>query len=98
VNGQASKAEIYDVFMCHDNEDKAAVGEIAVKLLQENIKAWLDEADIVTGSYWHAVIGILSQSRSRSPQSLSEGSARLSSPPRQSDRAEAEMAQMFTKT
>jgi hypothetical protein len=57
VNGQDSKAEIFDVFLCHNNEDKQAVREIAQKLSKENIKPWLDEADIRTGSFWHATIG-----------------------------------------
>jgi eukaryotic-like serine/threonine-protein kinase len=57
VNGQDSNAEIFDVFLCHNSEDKPAVREVAQKLSQENIKPWLDEADIRTGSDWHAVIG-----------------------------------------
>jgi TIR domain/NACHT domain len=57
VNAQDSKAEIFDVFLCHNSEDKPAVREIAQKLSQENIKAWLDEADIKAGSFWHSAIG-----------------------------------------
>ena len=34
--------EIYDVFLCHNKKDKPAVREIAVKLSEEHIKAWLD--------------------------------------------------------
>jgi hypothetical protein len=29
VNGQDSQAEIFDVFLCHNSEDKPAVQEIA---------------------------------------------------------------------
>jgi hypothetical protein len=57
VNALGSKAEIFDVFMCHNAEDKPAVREIAQKLSEENIKPWLDEADIRTGSFWHTAIG-----------------------------------------
>jgi TIR domain-containing protein len=57
VNAQDSKAEIFDVFLCHNSEDKPAVREIAQKLSQKNIKAWLDEADIKAGSFWHSAIG-----------------------------------------
>ena len=57
VIAQDSKAEIFDVFLCHNSEDKSAVREIAQWLSEENIKAWLDEADIRSGSFWHAAIG-----------------------------------------
>jgi hypothetical protein len=57
VNGQDSQTEIFDVFLCHNSEDKPFVREIAQKLSQENIKPWLDEADIKAGSFWHTTIG-----------------------------------------
>src|SRR4029077_4560198 len=43
--------------MCHNSEDKPVVREIAQKLSKKNIKPWLDEADIRTGSFWHTAIG-----------------------------------------
>ena len=57
VNGSSPKAESFDVFLCHNSEDKPAVREIAQKLSEENIKAWLDEADIRAGNFWHTDIG-----------------------------------------
>jgi TIR domain len=57
VNGQDSKAELFDVFLCHNSEDKAAVREIAENLSKKNIKPWLDEADIKSGSFWQPPIG-----------------------------------------
>jgi len=57
VNGQDSHAEIFDVFLCHNSEDKPAVREIAQQLSQEKIKPWLDEADIKAGSFWDIAIG-----------------------------------------
>jgi hypothetical protein len=57
VNGQDSKAEIFDVFLCHNSEDKAAVREIALELSKENIKSWMDEADLQGGSFWDIEIG-----------------------------------------
>jgi hypothetical protein len=42
VNGQDPKAEIFDVFLCHNSEDKSAVREIAQQLVREGIKPWLD--------------------------------------------------------
>jgi len=43
VNAQDSKAEIFDVFLCHNSEDKPAVREISQKLAEKHIKPWLDE-------------------------------------------------------
>jgi hypothetical protein len=57
VSAQDSKVEIYDVFLCHNSGDKPVVREIAQKLSEENIKPWLDEADIRSGSFWHTAIG-----------------------------------------
>src|SRR5690349_20642327 len=57
VSAQEARAEIFDVFLCHNSEDKPAVREIAQNLLQENIKPWLDEADIKAGNFWHGAIG-----------------------------------------
>jgi hypothetical protein len=37
VSEQKTKAEIFDVFLCHNSEDKPAAWEIAQKLSQENI-------------------------------------------------------------
>jgi hypothetical protein len=43
VNAQDSKTEIFDVFLCHNSEDKPAVREISKLLKGNNIKPWLDE-------------------------------------------------------
>jgi hypothetical protein len=57
VNGQDSKAEIFDVFLCHNSEDKPAVREISKELVKGGIKPWLDEADIRAGMSWLTTIG-----------------------------------------
>jgi hypothetical protein len=57
VNAQDAKAESFDVFLCHNSEDKPAVREIARQLAENNIKPWLDEADIRAGGFWHTAIG-----------------------------------------
>ena len=57
MNAQDSKAEIFDVFLCHNSEDKPAVREIAQKLSGENIKPWLDEEQIRPGTSWQAALG-----------------------------------------
>ena len=57
VNTRDSKAKIFDVFLCHNSADKEAVRGIAQELSKENIKPWMDEADIIAGSFWHTDIG-----------------------------------------
>ena len=49
---QDSKAEIFDVFLCHNSEDKPAVREIFQKLADKNVKSWLDERGIRPGTSW----------------------------------------------
>jgi hypothetical protein len=57
VNGQDSQAEIFDVFLCHNSEDKPAVREISKKLAEKNIKPWLDEEQIRPGTSWQPALG-----------------------------------------
>ena len=57
MNAKDSKAEIFDVFLCHNSEDKPAVREIAQKLSEENIKPWLDEEQIRPGTSWQTALG-----------------------------------------
>jgi TIR domain len=52
VNAEDSKTEIFDVFLCHNSEDKPAVREIAQQLVREGIKPWLDEREIRPGTSW----------------------------------------------
>jgi hypothetical protein len=52
-----SKAESFDVFLCHNSEDKPAVREISRTLAQENIRAWLDEDEIRPGASWQTELG-----------------------------------------
>ena len=42
----------FDVFLCHNSEDKPAVREIASKLLERNVRPWLDEAELRPGLPW----------------------------------------------
>jgi hypothetical protein len=57
VNGQDPKPEIFDVFLCHNSDDKPAVREIAQELIKEGIKPWLDEREIPPGTSWQTAIG-----------------------------------------
>ena len=56
MNAQDSKAEIFDVFLCHNSEDKPAVREISKKLAEKTIKPWLDE-QIRPGTSWQTALG-----------------------------------------
>jgi TIR domain len=57
VNGQASSDEIFDVFLCHNSEEKPAVREISKRLAEKNIKPFLDEADIRPADSWSTALG-----------------------------------------
>jgi TIR domain/NACHT domain len=57
VNGNDTKAELFDVFLCHNGEDKPAVREIAQKLVKAGIKPWLDEEQIRPGTSWQKALG-----------------------------------------
>jgi formylglycine-generating enzyme required for sulfatase activity len=45
-------ASTYDVFLCHSGKDKPAVVELALKLREKGIEAWLDQAALPGGVHW----------------------------------------------
>jgi hypothetical protein len=45
-------ARTYDVFLCHNGEDKPAVRDLAFKLHTKGIEAWLDKAELPGGVHW----------------------------------------------
>jgi len=47
-----SKIAPYDVFLCYNSEDRAAVKAIGQHLKEQNIKPWLDEWEIRPGLTW----------------------------------------------
>jgi TIR domain len=57
MNGHDTKVELFDVFLCHNGEDKPAVREIAQMLVNEGINPWLDEDQIRPGTSWQATLG-----------------------------------------
>jgi hypothetical protein len=57
VSVQDSNPVVFDVFLCHNSEDKPAVREISKKLVREGIKPWLDEEQIRPGTNWQTVLG-----------------------------------------
>jgi hypothetical protein len=42
----------FDVFLCHNSEDKLEVKEIRNRLKQLGIRSWLDEQELVAGGSW----------------------------------------------
>ncbi len=49
-------AGTFDVFLCHNHNDKPAVRQIADRLEQEGILPWLDERETRPGSRWQKVL------------------------------------------
>jgi hypothetical protein len=56
VSAQNSKSKTFDVFLCHNSEDKPAVRQIAQKLSEENIEPWLDEEQISPATSWQPAL------------------------------------------
>lgn len=48
--------EIFDVFLCHNNEDKSEIHRIADDLRKQGIKPWLDEWEIQPGTVWQKAL------------------------------------------
>lgn len=48
--------QIYDVFLSHNSNDKPAVEALARKLIEANIKPWLDKWNLIPGAIWQAEI------------------------------------------
>ena len=42
----------FDVFLCHNSEDKSAVIEIAQQLRQKSLRPWLDVWELQPGAIW----------------------------------------------
>jgi hypothetical protein len=57
VSAQDSKAEAFDVFLCHNSEDKPTVREIARELVKKGVRPWLDEEQIRPGTAWQPALG-----------------------------------------
>jgi GTPase SAR1 family protein len=46
----------FDVFLCHNGEDKAAVKKIGVELKEQGILPWLDEWELPPGRPWKPLL------------------------------------------
>ncbi len=52
MNKNLFETDIFDVFLCHNSEDKDEVRHIADILIQHGIRPWLDEQEIIPGTLW----------------------------------------------
>jgi hypothetical protein len=46
----------YNVFMCHNSEDKPEVQKVGLKLIQRHVVPWLDEWDLRPGLPWQEAL------------------------------------------
>jgi len=46
----------FDVFLCHNGEDKASVKKIAEELKERGILPWLDEWELPPGRPWQPLL------------------------------------------
>lgn len=44
--------ELFDVFLCHNSEDKKTMRELCTRLKQDGIKTWFDEEQLPPGRPW----------------------------------------------
>ena len=49
-------APTFDVFLCHNSEDKPIVKNIGKKLKKEGLKPWLDEWELQPGMPWQVSV------------------------------------------
>jgi len=55
LRGKEEVAE-FDVFLCHNAEDKPAVRELAQQLRERGLRPWLDERELRPGLPWQRVL------------------------------------------
>lgn len=53
---KAMRIPEFEVFMCHNSQDKPQVKEIAAKLKEKGIRPWLDEWELRPGFPWQRVL------------------------------------------
>jgi hypothetical protein len=57
VSEPNTKTETFDVFLCHNSEDKPEIRKVARQLAQNGITPWLDEEQIRPGTSWQTALG-----------------------------------------
>jgi hypothetical protein len=56
MNNSNTEPESFDVFLCHNSEDKPEIRRIADDLIKQGIKPWLDEREIKPGELWQTAL------------------------------------------
>lgn len=56
MNNSSPEPEEFDVFLCHNSEDKPEIRRIADNLISQGIKPWLDEREIKPGELWESAL------------------------------------------
>jgi TIR domain len=51
-----NKEESFDVFMCHNSEEKDSIREMNRRLVKSGIKTWLDEEQLPPGRIWQELL------------------------------------------
>ncbi|MEE9442086.1 MAG: toll/interleukin-1 receptor domain-containing protein [candidate division Zixibacteria bacterium] len=51
-----STQDNYDVFLCHNSEDKTEIREMNTRLKEKGIRTWLDEEQLPPGCLWQDVL------------------------------------------
>jgi GUN4-like/TIR domain len=49
---RSPNVEKFDVFLCHNSEDKVSIRDFAQQLRQQNLVPWLDEEQLIPGRNW----------------------------------------------
>jgi len=52
---ESDSPQAFDVFLCYNSEERAAVREIARKLRDRGISYWLDEEQLLPGRHWREI-------------------------------------------
>ena len=56
LGGSPATKQRYHVFLSHSSADKPAVEEIARRLAEQGIRAWLDKWHLIPGDPWQPAI------------------------------------------
>ncbi|MCL4204481.1 MAG: TIR domain-containing protein [Pirellulaceae bacterium] len=49
---QIAHETMWDVFLCHNSQDRTAVEELERRLAERGVKAWLDKWDLPPSRPW----------------------------------------------
>lgn len=56
TNTKSNHIKKYDVFLCHNSNDKPIIREIYARLIKMDLTPWFDEVDLPAGSSWQREI------------------------------------------